>query len=114
MIPSGAAWMKVRGLEHRPDSPSGPRKVRIWLTEDKRAAARRCGESEQHPQGRCLAGAVGPEEAGDRPRLERKREIVDRDERPEPLRQRLGYDRRLHLHVLPARGSSPLDVARQP
>src|SRR6266540_2821081 len=46
----------------------------VVAAEDKCLACRGLREPEQQPQGRRLAGSVGPEEAGDRPPLERERE----------------------------------------
>jgi hypothetical protein len=80
--------------------------VCIWLAEDKRPAARRRRQPEQHPQRRGLASTVRAQEPRDGPRLERKGEIVNGDERPEPLRQRFGYDRRRHPPSLPTRDFS--------
>jgi hypothetical protein len=50
--------MKVGRLQHRPNSPSRLRNMRIWLAEDKRPAARRRREPEQHPQRRSLTGTI--------------------------------------------------------
>jgi len=51
-------------------------------------------EVEQHPQRRCLAGAVRAEETGHRATLERKRQVVDRKDLAEPLRQMFRTDDR--------------------
>ena len=110
MVASRAAWVKVGRLKHRADSPSSSGKVCVWLAEDKRPAARRRREAEQHPQRRRLAGAVRPQKARNRARLERKGEIVDSDESPEPLRQRLGNERRRHLPSVTTRDSRPRRV----
>ena len=82
VVAARAARVEVGRLEHRADPQRGPLERRVGLAEDERAAARRRREPEQHPQRRRLAGAVRAEEAGDRARLEREREIVDRDQLP--------------------------------
>ena len=94
VVAAGAARMEVRRLEHGSDSQRRMIERGIGLAEDQGAAAARLGEPEQHPQRRRLAGAVRAEEAGDRPRREDERERVDGEHRPEPLRQRVGDDRR--------------------
>ena len=60
MVASRAAWVKVGRLKHRADSPSSSGKVCVWLAEDKRPAARRRREAEQHPQRRRLPAPFGP------------------------------------------------------
>ena len=74
--------MEVGRLEHRADPKRRPLELRVGLAEDERVAARRLREPEQHAQRRRLAGAVRAEEAGDRARLERERQIVDGETTP--------------------------------
>src|SRR5712691_5479690 len=64
-------------------------------TEDQGLARGRLGEPEQQPQGGRLAGAVGTKEAGDGSRVEREREVVDRDDLAEALGQRAYRDHRI-------------------
>ena len=89
MVSARAAGVEVGRLEHRADPQRRPVDPRVGLLEDERPPARSVPQAEQHPQGRRLAGAVRAKEAGDRPRLERERQVVDSDELAESLRQRI-------------------------
>ena len=80
MVAPGTAGMEVRRLEHRADPRRRPLQILVAAAENERAAGGRLHEMEQHPQRRRLPGAVRPEEPGHRPALERKRQVVDRDE----------------------------------
>ena len=64
------------------------------MVENERSPGVWSRKSEQHPQRRRLAGAVWPEEAGDRAGFELERQVVDRQNAAEALRQRLGYNDR--------------------
>jgi hypothetical protein len=78
--------------------------------EDRRAAARRPQQIQEHPDRRRLAGAVGAEEAEDLALGDVERQTLDANHRPEILRQRVEMNRG-HTHVrtsgcVPARESA--------
>jgi hypothetical protein len=86
--------MEIGRLEHRSYPRRRPFEILVAAAENERAAGGRLDEMKEHPQRRRLPGAVRPEEAGHRPALERKRQIVDREHLAEPLRQMLRADHR--------------------
>ena len=92
MVAPRAAGMEIGGFEHRADPQRRPLKLRVRHAEDERASARRLREAEQHAQRRRLPGAVRPEEARDRARFERERQVVDGEDLAEALRQGLAND----------------------
>ena len=111
MVAAGAAGMEVGRFEHCSHLCGRAFEVLIAAAEDERASGRRLHEMEQHPQRRCLPGAVRAEKAGHRSALERERQVVHRDEVTEPLAQMLrAYDRFLgdRLGLLSDRNSSQL------
>ena len=72
--------MHLARLEHGADAVQRPVELAIGAAEDGRAARVRMDEPEHRAQRRRLAGAVRPEEAGDRARLDAEAEPVDRDD----------------------------------
>ena len=71
VVAAGATGVEVRRLERRADRRASGRGMSlVGAARDRRGARRRADQPEQHPQGRRLAGAVGPEEAGDPARLD--------------------------------------------
>ena len=92
--------VEVRRLEGGPHGPERVGEVDVALPVDRRGAARRVDEPEQHPQGGRLARAVGPEEAGDPARLDVEAQVVDGDEGPELLAQPPDLDPRPRVVVL--------------
>ena len=92
VVAARAPGMEVGRLEHGADAVGRPLELGVARVEHERAAAGRHREPEQHAQRRRLAGAVRPEEAGDRARLEREREVADRLDRPELLGERVCED----------------------
>ena len=95
MVAAGAAGMEVGRFEHCSHLCGRALQILIAAAEDERAPGRRLHEMEQHPQRRCLPGAVRAEKAGHRSALERERQIVHRDEVTEPLAQMLRANDRL-------------------
>ena len=95
MVAAGTAGVEVGGFERSTDPAARVCKLDVGAAEDERPAARWRYEPDDHPQRRRLAGAVRAEESRDRAPLELEREVVDRDDVPEPLRQRLDTDREL-------------------
>jgi hypothetical protein len=65
MLEGAAAGVEAVGLERGPDGAGRVRQVAVADAADGRGAAVRRRQAEQHPQRGGLAGAVGPEEAGD-------------------------------------------------
>ena len=92
VISTRPARVRVERLEERSDLLDGPVERAIRDAEDRRAPRGRMDEPENRPHGRRLPGAVRAEEAGDRPRRDREREIVDREGRAVPLREPLDLD----------------------
>ena len=80
------------GLQDGADGPErlGQRRVR-GAVERGRARVGRL-QAEHHPQGRGLAGAVGPEEAGDRARLHGEAQVADRPHLAEGLAESADVD----------------------
>jgi hypothetical protein len=65
-------------VEHGADRPAGRRQVDVGRAVDGRPAGVGAGEAQQHPQGRRLAGAVGPEEPGHLAGRRAEADAVDR------------------------------------
>ena len=105
--PERPGWKSVASST-APTRSAGCSSSRVGLAEHERPPARRRREPEQHPQRRRLAGPVRAEEAGDRARLERERELVDRGQLAEPLRQRLGTTTGATAHTLPGSPARPV------
>jgi hypothetical protein len=113
MVAARAPRVKIGGLEHRADPQRRLAQLGIELVEDERAATRRHRQAEQHPQSRRLARAVGAQEARDRARVELERQVLDRHQLAEALRQRLrANDRRHALIASPGAGSRAHRIAR--
>jgi hypothetical protein len=91
-LATGAAAVLRARVEHHADVPGGVGDPPVALTEDRGAAAAGVGESADHPQRRRLPGAVGAEEAGDRPRLAGERDVVDGQVAAEALAESLRLD----------------------
>ncbi len=65
MIAPAASGPARPGLEHRPDDPTRLRQVLVAATVDERRAGGGAHESDQRPEGRGLAGAIGTQETRD-------------------------------------------------
>ena len=87
VVAAAAARVEVRGLQRGPHGAERVGEVDVALAVDRRGAARGVDQPEQHAQRRGLAGAVGPEEAGDPAGLDVEAQVVDGDEGPEALAQ---------------------------
>jgi len=94
VVASGAAGMEVGGLKRRPDDPLRCPDLVVGEAADRRAAAGRADQTQQHPQGGGLSGAVRPEEAGDPAGLDREAEVVDGGQAAEVLGQVAHLDTR--------------------
>jgi hypothetical protein len=73
VIAPGPAGVEVVGFEHRPDTPAGILELAVRAAEDQRLPATWRGQSQQQPQRRGLARAVGPEKARERSLRQRER-----------------------------------------
>jgi hypothetical protein len=85
-------------LEQRADGPQRVRQVAVLLAVDCGGAALRPVKAEDQPHGGGLAGAVRPEEAGDRARLDSEGQMVDCQLVPVALGEVVRLD---HLPALP-------------
>ena len=92
VVAPGAARMEVGGLQRRPDDALRRPYLAVRLAADRRAAAGRPDQAQQHPQRGGLAGSVGPQEAGDPAGLDGEAEVVDRGEGAELLGQVAHFD----------------------
>ena len=90
--PERPGWKSVASST-APTRQRGPIEIGVRPAEHERPPARRRRQAEEHPQRGRLPRAVRAEKARDRPGIERERQIVDRENRPEPLRQRLSHNR---------------------
>ena len=92
--------MEAGGLEYRADMANRLVEVAVGLTAERR---RPCGgryESEQHPQRRRLAGAVGPEEPCHPSGRDLKTEVIDSDDILELFGQSCDLYGRRHFTTL--------------
>jgi hypothetical protein len=85
VVASRAARMEPALLQHGPDPPGRVGQLPVGPAVDGGRARGRGDQAEQHPQGGGLAGPVGAEEAGHRPRVDLEVEAVDRQHVAEPL-----------------------------
>ena len=92
VVAAGPAGMEVGCFEYRTHPAAGLRELGVGPAEEKRPAAGRRRQTEQHAKRRCLAGAVRAEKPCDRALLELEGQIVHRDNAAEPLRQGFGAD----------------------
>jgi hypothetical protein len=101
-VVAGAASPVDRlGLQERADLTQRRRVVPIGAAVDRRCPRGRVVKPHDHPHGGGLAGAVGPQEAGDVARLHGKRQVIDGDVVAVALGQRLYLD-----HDVPPGGCS--------
>jgi hypothetical protein len=84
--------MGVERLEQGADATRGVAELRIPLAEDGGGAGCRPDEPENRAHRRRLARSVRAEEAGDLPRMDRKREVVDCEGRAELFAEALDLD----------------------
>jgi len=97
-VPDGAAaGVEVVVVQRRPDGPRRVGQVAVADPVDGRRAAVRGGQAEQHPQRGGLAGAVGPQEAGDPAGPDLEAQAVDGGDGAVPLSQ---VEDLYHLAVL--------------
>jgi hypothetical protein len=94
MVTTRTAWMEVRCLKHRANRQRGTVECRVRLAEHERAPTGRRRQTEKHAERRRFPRTVRAEEAGDRARFEREGQVIDSQNVPESLRQRLSDDRR--------------------
>ena len=95
VVGAGQERVEGRPLDQRADPVQHPGgAVRHRHAEQRRAAAGRVGQAEQHPDRGGLARPVRPEEAVDRPERDGQVDVVDRElTTAEPLGQPAGRDR---------------------
>lgn len=119
MVASGADRVEARLVERDTDRAGRFRELTVGPPGDGRGPGVGGGEPEQHPQRGRLARAVGPQEAGDRSRLDPEGQPVHGSHRPERLGQALEAaelvrrephptDRRATLVTLTEEGHSTL------
>ena len=89
--------MKIGGFENRANAKRRRLQLVVGTSENGRVAARGFGEAQQHSQRRRLASSVGPEETGDRPRLNSERQIVDCEHVTVSLGERITLNYVRHL-----------------
>ena len=77
VVAAAAARVQHPAVEQRADRARRVVELPVGAAVDRRGAAGRVDEPEQHPQRRRLAGAVGPEEADDVPALDAERQVLD-------------------------------------
>jgi hypothetical protein len=92
MVAGPATGVKTCSLEHGADLTDGIIEGSIRPTVDGGRAGGRGDESEQQPQGRRLAGAVGPEEPDDPAAPELHGEAVDGHDVAEALGETVECD----------------------
>ena len=73
MVPRGAPGMPAGRLEHGADAAYRVGQLVVALAAERRGAAARRDETQQHPQDGRLAGTVGSEQGRDLARLGRWR-----------------------------------------
>jgi hypothetical protein len=87
VVPCGPARMEAGRLQRGADRAERVGQVGIALAADGGGPPGRGDQGEQAAQGGGLAGAVGPQEAGDRARLDLEAQVVDRADLAEVLGQ---------------------------
>ena len=89
----GVTGMGAGTVEHRPDHASRMLQVAVATAVHQCRPRRRRQQPEHHPHRRGLAGAVGADEAGDRPGRHLERHVIHDRRAVEPLGQRPADDR---------------------
>jgi hypothetical protein len=84
--------MEAGRLDHGPDRAHGVGQAGVGDTADRGRSGGRADQPEQHPQGRGLAGAVGPEQPGDGTLGHAEAEIVDREQAAEAFGETVDLD----------------------
>ena len=92
MVAAGPARMEV-GVQHRPDGLLRPGQIGVRGAAEGRRSGGRRDQPDQDPQRRGLAGAVGPEEAGDPARFDGEAEVPDGEDAVVRLDQPVDHDR---------------------
>ena len=96
VVPDRELGVEVVLLRHDAEPAADLRAVGRGIhPEDAQRAARYRRHAADHPHGRALAGAVGAEETEGLAGIDHEVDAVDRDERAEPLRERVGVDERI-------------------
>jgi hypothetical protein len=103
VVAGAAARMEAGALQHGPDRAKRLGERPVGLALDRRRAARRLGEAENHPQRGGLPGAVRPEKARDPAGLDVEADAIDGPHGPEALAQVADLDLG-HGRVVPGGG----------
>src|SRR5690606_38155549 len=95
-------------LEGGAHGGEGGFEVAVRSASDCRRAGGGCDESEEHAEGRGFSGAVGAEEPGDFPGVDREAEVVDGLHGPEGLTESANINccASCHRTILSCQGSS--------
>ena len=107
MVLGAAGRVEAGGLEHGSDVVDGVVQLHIPAPAERSRSLGDGDQAEQHPQRRGLAGAVGPEEAGDPARGHLEAETVDGPEGSELLGETLDFDGRRHVRRYPGSHRDP-------
>ena len=91
-VVAGGARRVEGGLEHGADGPQRVGQRRVRRTVERRRPGVGAHQAQDHPQRRRLPRAVGPEEAGDRPRFHREAQIGDGPDGAEGLAEPTDVD----------------------
>ena len=96
VVERGAPGVVAGRLEDRADLTHRVRQLVVPPAAERRGPAARCDETQQHPQGGGLAGAVGSEQGRDLARPRDGADLVDRANVPERLGEAAELDGQCH------------------
>ena len=107
----GTPGMAAGRLEQRADLTHRIGQLVVPHAAERRGPAGRCHESQEHPQGGGLAGAVRPEQGGHLTRQCHGADVVDGDEVAERLGQAVQLDGACRHSSAPATAKRPRSSA---